>query len=379
MKKIRSLLTIIAVAAVAILLLNSIATKNAKPEPVPAPLAETPERDVVAALEPAEPVGFRPDPADLPPPPPSPPPPPVVVEDLAAEVLGANHNADQAGKLLATLEAMVTDNADGLRDQDINQLQQQLADLAATDDRVIAMMCAAYFDNPDAQQSQFIRQVLGTIRHPAVEGLGLALVAADERENVLAGLDLIAELGIPNRNTFVPILQLMENEDVDIEILSKSVQSLRPMPLPRAESDRLLARLGELTRHENLGVRIDSLFATARWAKSGTAIAPVVDALASEVRQERVSAMMALKESTQVSEPMGAALLEVMTDTEEEWFLRRMAFDSLQRFELGEQDFLAVEGFGETVEEILQGGPVPGEEAGAGLDPEAGPGEAREG
>jgi len=378
MNKLRSLLIIIAVAAVAILLLNAVATKSQSPEPSPDQHAKARPEAVTAA--PAAPTyaatGLQPDPVDLPPPAVAPPPAPA---NFAAEVVGAEQTVKRAEMLLATLEAMVSDNVDGLRDQDINQIQQQLADLAGADDRVLTMMCTAYFEDPDAQQSQFIRQVLGTIRHPAVEGLGLALVANGEREQVIAGLDLIAELGIPNRNTFVPILQLMEQEDIDIEILSKSVQSLRPMALPQAESDRLLARLGELTRHENLGVRIESLFATARWAKSGTAVAPVVDALDSEIHEERVSAMMALKESTQVSEPMRGALLGILADTEEEWFLRRMAFDSLQRFELAEQDFLAVERFGETIEDILQGGPVPGEEAGADVAPRAGLGEAHEG
>jgi len=285
------------------------------------------------------------------------------------EVVAADHTADEATRLLDVLANMVQDNADGLRDEDIGKLQQQLMELASHDDRVIKMMCAAFFADQEGLQSEFIRQVLGTQQHPAVEGLGLAMVVDGERQKVLAGLDLLSELGIPNRNTFVPVLQLMENEQDDTEILTKSVQSIRPMPLPPAENARLLARLGQLTTHADQGLRVESLFATARWAKSPEAIAPVVAALSSEHREDRLSAAMALKESTQVSDEMREGLVALMQNTDEEWFLRRMAFDSLQRFELGENDFSAVSQFGESIEDILKGGPVPG----AAEDVKAGP------
>lgn len=285
-----------------------------------------------------------------------------------SEVVAIDHTQTRAENLLVALETLVADNPNGNHDEEINKLQQELADLAQTDQRVLDHLCIVYYENPASQPSQFIRQVLGTIQDPAVEGLGLALVSEGKRDLVVAGLDLLGELGIPNRNTFVPILELMEVEEIDADVLTKSMQAIRPMPLPRSETERLMARLGELTQHENLGVRIDSLFATARWAKSGASISPVVDALASDNQQERISAAMALKESSVVSDAMGEKLLGIMDDPEEEWFLRRMAFDSLQRFDLSNEDFMAVDKFRDTVDDILEGGDVPGRETTSDLD-----------
>ncbi|QDH70277.1 hypothetical protein [Marilutibacter alkalisoli] len=242
--------------------------------------------------------------------------------------------------------------------QELLELKQALLDDAENNSQALRGLIDALRMDPTSSTAEHLLSILGEVRDPAVEQLGLEMAISDDEEMQAVGLDLLARLGIAGQDTYELTKQLLADPDRDPEVLRSAIHAMPDIPLPASEMDSTVSRLGELSStHADAGVRSESLFKLGAMAKDAGDIRPLLDALAPERSvDDRISAAMALRNSQVVDDGLRRQLLSLMSDPKELWEIRRYAAETLQRFKLSESDYSRYQRFNEELEVISSGG-----------------------
>ena len=228
----------------------------------------------------------------------------------------------------------------------IGEIQQRLTDSAKQDNKVLAQLISAFEENLDnhaIKQNLFL--ILAQINDPEVEVLAKDLVRSDDRATRISGLDLLGELKIPSKETWALTKGILADNPDDPEILLSAMHAVPNMPLSDQENGELIGVLSNLTQSDNEAVRSASILSISQWAKDAKQLAPVIQALNSEVTDDKISAAMALEQSSVVDPTLRETLLEKMTDDKELWEVRTMSANALGRFNLNKTNFLMLENF----------------------------------
>ncbi|MCF7220689.1 hypothetical protein [Marilutibacter chinensis] len=237
-------------------------------------------------------------------------------------------------------------------------LKQALLDDAQSDSQALRGLIDALRMDPGSSTAEHLLSILGEVRDPAVEQLGLEMSIADDSQVQAVGLDLLSRLGIAGQDTYELTRQLLADPTRDPEVLRSAIHALPDIPLPASEMNGTVARLGELSAtHADIGVRSESLFKLGALAKDANDLRPVIDALARDRHiDERISAAMAIRNSQVVDDGLRRQLLDMMSNPDELWEIRHYAAESLRRFKLSEDDYRQYQRFNEELEVIQRGG-----------------------
>ena len=96
--------------------------------------------------------------------------------------------------------------------------------------------------------------------------------------------------------------------------------------------------MSALSQYTYGAVRSEGIFAITKWAKNEQELENVVKALGSDVEDDRISAAMALENSSIVSDVLKNALLVKMKDKAELMEVRVFVANSLKRFDLSNSE-----------------------------------------
>lgn len=237
-------------------------------------------------------------------------------------------------------------------------LKQALLDNAGGSEMALQGLIDGLRQAPDSRTGAHLLSILAEVKQPQVEDLALELSRSSDSRVQTVGLDLLARLGLPSEEAFALTSNLLANDQRDPEVLRSALHAMPEMTLPPAQLDSTVARLTELSRnHPDDGVRSESLFKLARMAKDQQDLAPVMEALAPQREvDDRISAAMALKDSTVSGDQLRDTLVARMSDPEELWEIRYYAAETLQRFRLSDSDYQAYLAFQEELDVIRSGG-----------------------
>lgn len=238
-------------------------------------------------------------------------------------------------------------NADGKYDfKAVGQVKQALLDLAKQDSLALEELLVSYSDNLNNESVQdLLFQVVSQVKDPRVEALAKELALSSDRDERIAGFDLLGALQMPSEENLNLSVQALEQEQNDKELVLSALHAMSPMSLPSEKNEEVIDLLSDLTNNEDEAIRSESLISIASWAKTEADLASVVEALDSESVDDKISAAMALEESNVVGDNLKNTLLRKMQDPKELWEVRAMSANALARFELNTSEFSRLQNF----------------------------------
>ncbi len=228
----------------------------------------------------------------------------------------------------------------------IHQIQQHLLDSAKNNQSVLNLLInefKANLDNTFVKNS--LMQILAEIKDPSTEKLGRELALSKDNNTCLAGLELLGNLQIPSKETLDLAKDIMVSDNSTSEITLAAISALPRMPLPTEENNDLIDNLYKLSKSEDEAVRSASILAIADYAKSSSQLETVLDAFDSDIPDDVISAAMAIERSNIVSDKLKNVLLENLSNENMPWEVRIMAANSLNRFDLNQEEFQTVKEF----------------------------------
>ena len=225
---------------------------------------------------------------------------------------------------------------------------QQVLNLATQDTQALTTLIDAFNNNVDGVHiKDNLLQVLAEINDPEVEQLALDLAQSSDRDTRISGLDLLAELNIPSEETLRLTTDVLWQNQDDPEMLLSALNAVPDLTLPQEQNTQVLTLFNTLSKNDDDGVRSASLFAIASHAKNTNELEPVLQALNSNIGDDKISAAMALEQSPVTSLILKNTFFDKMTDETELWEVRTMAANSLGRFSLNATDFSILSSFRE--------------------------------
>ena len=279
-------------------------------------------------------------------------------EDLTESVLidtkedeGKNETSDvneDIAKMDEGIDQLVRlANADGSYNfKAVAQAQEALLSLAKQDGEALDELLVAYADNLSNDSVQaLLFQVVSQVQDPKVESLATELATSSDRNNRIAGFDLLGELQIPSQENLTLSVEALQQEQGDQELVLSALHAMAPMPLSSDKNEEVVSLLAELTQSDNEAIRSESLINIAAWAKTEADLDNVVKALDSDVPDDKISAAMALEQSAVVGDNLKNTLLKKIQDLNELWEVRSMSANALGRFDLSPSDFASLENF----------------------------------
>jgi len=230
-----------------------------------------------------------------------------------------------------------TDNQDDLA---IDKIKQNILNRSKQDPSTLNDLISLYEANLDNQliKNELI-DVLGAIKDPEVEQLGMKLARSSDQATIIEGLDLLGQLSIPSNETLELTVQLLLQNQTDPNIILPAIHAMPTITISGNKRAEILQVLSGLSQHESEGVRSEALFAISKWAKTDQQLNPLIQALDSESTDNRISAIMAIQKSTVVSVSLKEILLARMTDNNELWEIRSIAAEALERFDLSDAEY----------------------------------------
>lgn len=229
----------------------------------------------------------------------------------------------------------------------IQSMMQALLTKAKANSSTLRGLLDAYSESPSSHMGNRLQSILAEIQDPEVESLALDMAKSTEPSQKLAGLDLLGRLGIPSEQTFDAASDVIYTNNSSPEIMMAALNALPKLTLPDAEHNKVIQDLSTLVQsNEHEGVRSSSLFSIGKWAKDADDLQVVMTTLSNEGSADsRISAAMALSESSVIDPSLQELFVSRMSDPQELWEIRRMSAESLQRFKLSGEEYAAYQAF----------------------------------
>jgi len=194
--------------------------------------------------------------------------------------------------------------------------------------------------------------VLGQVRDPLVEQAAVELVrGGGGQAQRIAGLDLLDRLDLENEETRRVVLEVLWTEP-SAEVQRAALFALHcGVPGPDARRE-VLGAIVPLTRSTDAEVRRRAVIAAAEWAPDAAALDPVLGALRDASPDVRAGAAFALGEARVAAPAVPQALARTVADEGEDWEVRRIAWGSLGRYPLREDEYAIYDLFRRQVEAV---------------------------
>jgi hypothetical protein len=228
----------------------------------------------------------------------------------------------------------------------VGKSKKALLTLAKTNANALEELLTSYNDNFDNKKiEQHLFQVLAQVRSPKVEALATELAQSSNRIKSIAGFDLLAELNMPSQKNLNISTSSLREHSSDKELTLAALHALPKIPLSSQENKNIIELLAELSTNDNEAIRSESLLSIGNWAKTEEELDSVVKALSSTTTDDRISAAMALEQSSVVGDNLKTTLLQTLSQENELWEVKSMSANALGRFNLNESEFQALQNF----------------------------------
>lgn len=249
--------------------------------------------------------------------------------------------------------ALASDPATPGRLQNIQKLMQGILDNAKNDSVALEGVITQYQNDPTSDMGKRLGSVLSQIRDPEVEQMAQQMALSGDPNSVKAGLEVLGGLQIPSEETLAITNEIIRQTSNDPEIIRSAVHAMPVIPLSDEESSEVIEDLSYLAdNHDDEGVRSNSIFKIAEWAKTYEDLEPLIRALSpTRSTDDRISAAMALAQTTVIDTRLKDVFISRMVDDNELWEIRRYSAEGLNRFSLTASEFQLLEQFrGEQVD-----------------------------
>ncbi len=236
--------------------------------------------------------------------------------------------------------------------------QEELLQRATSDPEELARLLDEFRLAAGSPRGEQLAIMLGQVKDPLVEQTAIGLVNGVGQAQRLAGLDLLDRLDIENEETRRVVLDVLWT-DPSAEVQRAALYALH-CGVPRPEARReVLGALTPLTRSTDAEVRRRAVVAAAEWAPDAASLEPVLGALRDSSPDVRAGAAFALGEVRVASTAIPQALARTVADEGEDWEVRRIAWGSLGRFPLREDEYAVYERFRGQVEAVGEASVAP--------------------
>lgn len=185
---------------------------------------------------------------------------------------------------------------------------------------------------------------LTAIKQPEVEQLAQSWANGVQKNKKLLGLEILSSFQISSQKYLALALNVVCNEKDD-EIIEAGMAIFPKITLSEAKNVKILNCLALLSKHQNDSIRSNSLFLVSHYAKNMTQLSSVVDALNHPEPDDRISAVMALEQSTVIDPMLKELLISKMLDADARSDIRSIAASALKRFSLNKIETKQLETF----------------------------------
>lgn len=249
---------------------------------------------------------------------------------------------------------------DSLSVQDDNRLavlQDEIEITASINSDILDRLINLIRTDPSSKIAGFATTIMMRLVRPETHQLGLELVEMADRSAVVTGLDLLSSTSrIRDDKALAAAQGAMAAYPEDGEVLLLAIDVVSHTATASTNRPVVLDSLRTLSTNQDDAVRQASLFAISKLSTDSDSMMSVIQALDSEIPDDRVSAVMAIQQSEVVSDDIKDALLNKMTDENELWEIRRIAADSLVRFDLTDDQAVLLGQFRGEQGRVSQGG-----------------------
>ena len=178
---------------------------------------------------------------------------------------------------------------------------------------------------------------------PVVEQMALAFLKDNNHTKQLIGLEVLSVFGGKSRTKGQPlavkiICQANQKTLVTSDLVSAALSLYDSKAFKNEQKSIQLECFNRLAKSEYESIRSESLFNIARLASNPGELAPVISAMKSPIFDIKMSALIALQESSVLAQEVKVALLDIATNSDEKSEFRTTARKLLGRFELTEKD-----------------------------------------
>lgn len=236
------------------------------------------------------------------------------------------------------------------------QLQDQLVVISSIDPAIRTKLIQLVKTDLSSRIGQVAFSALAQLNNPDVVELGFELTDSAENNAIVAGLQLLSSGRTQPQRTFAVTENLINiYRDDDPQIVLEALHAIPLQKLDVETGERANSLLADLASHEDSAVRSASLFGLAQKASDASMLLPAIQALSSPERDDRMSAVMALGQTAIVSDEIKAQLMMRVDDASEIWEVRRIAADTLNRFELTNEEDAILAAFRQEQLKVSQG------------------------
>lgn len=235
---------------------------------------------------------------------------------------------------------------------------EELCERATADPEALSRLLDEFRLTAGTDRGELLAIVLGQVKDPSVEQAAVALVKGGGQAQRIAGLDLLDRLDIENEETRRVVLEVLWT-DPSAELQRAALYALHcGVPQPDARRE-VLGAVVPLTRSTDVEVRRRAVIAAAEWAPDAASLEPVLGALRDASPDVRAGAAFALGEVRVAAPAVPQALARTVADEGEDWEVRRIAWGSLGRYPLREDEFAIFDRFRQQAEALGEASAAP--------------------
>ncbi|RDH44054.1 HEAT repeat domain-containing protein [Zooshikella ganghwensis] len=196
----------------------------------------------------------------------------------------------------------------------------------------------------NTETGQILGALLGVIQDPEVEAASLELVEGSTSEEKIAGLELMARLGIYGEKQRGHVIKLLSST-ANKNVMGAALYALPKHPASPQETTQIINTLKPLTQNDDPELRRRAMIAVANWANDRENLDPVVDALQDNSADVRAGAAFALAQSRYSDQSVASALADLVKNDDEDWVVREIAWQALADLPMSETHYKVFEKF----------------------------------
>ncbi len=201
-------------------------------------------------------------------------------------------------ELVAAMDGMLADGS-LFRSEVMAFVQGQLLEEMRGDQQALRWVVGRFRAAPGSPLGGQLAAVLGMIKDPEVERVGIELIrAGGSQASVEAGLELLGRLDIASPRTRRAMLALLST-DRRTAVVGAALDALKPAVTDPQEAREVILSITPLTAHRSAEVRRRAVIALAGWSRDAAGLAPVLRALRDQSATVRAGAAFALSRTRQ--------------------------------------------------------------------------------